>query len=224
MAGAGPWDPTRFAHPWFARVEDLLARLADERDWPSIPTLNERFSPELQAIGVSLVEAEKSRPARGPDGTIDVASLYEVRIAERGEIPTRARNAHDLCNALVWAAFPNAKLSLSRALAQIQRARATGRGHLGSARTYNHDRLSLIDEGGLVCGAGEHASPAWIFGHAIYEHAYLGDFAIRGIAIDLILPDPDGLELPAARAGVDRALADAELTRVARKGPGIGVT
>jgi DUF3025 family protein len=107
--------------------------------------------PELATVGVQLVEAAKSRPALAADGTIDPASLYEVRIAAQGEVPTRPRNAHDLCNALVWAAYPHAKLALTRALAAVQRARAAGRATLPATRTRAHDVLALVDEGGLVC-------------------------------------------------------------------------
>src|ERR1041385_566862 len=133
------WDPDRFTHPRFARVADLVARLAREREWPSVATLDTVFGPELATAGVRLVEAAKTRPARTPDGAIDAASLYEVRIVERGEVPTRPRSAHDLMNALVWAAFPRTKLALTRVLATIQRDRAAGRATLANARTREHD-------------------------------------------------------------------------------------
>src|SRR5262245_4272689 len=127
MSGpSSEWEPARLAHPWFGRVADLVARIAHEPDWPSIATLNERLGGELATASIRLVEAAKTKPMR-VDGAIDPASLYEVRIVERGEIPTRPRNAHDLLNALVWAAFPRAKLALARALATVQRERAAGR-------------------------------------------------------------------------------------------------
>lgn len=218
-----PWDFARFAHRRFARIADLVARLADARDWPSIALLNDRFRVELASAGVQLVEAAKTRPALGADGTIDPSSLYEVRIVERGEVPTRPRNAHDLCNALAWAAFPHAKLALSRALAAAQRARAVGRRALPATRTHDHDRLALIDEGGVVCVTGSRTTSTWIFGHALYEHGYAGDLDVRGTAIDLALPDIDSLAPVAARAAIDRALAAVDLAHAARPGPGIPV-
>src|SRR5690349_19055123 len=118
------WSPVRLHHPRFHRVADLIARFVDAPTWPSIPALNAAFSEELGRVGVRFVEAPKTRFVLGPDGTIDVSSLYEVRIVERGEIPTRPSNVHDLLNALIWAAFPETKLALTRALATIQRARA----------------------------------------------------------------------------------------------------
>ncbi len=223
IRSASPWDFARFAQPRFDCIADLVARLADASDWPSIAMLNDRFRAELASVGVQLVEAAKTRPALGVDGTIDPSSLYEVRIVERGEVPTRPRNAHDLCNALAWAAFPHAKLALSRALAAVQRARACGRTTLPATRTHAHDRLALIDEGGVVFVAGSRTTSTWIFGHALYEHAYAGDLGVRGTAIDLALQEIDQLAPNAARAAVDRALAAADLTRAARHGPGIPV-
>lgn len=206
------WEPARFRHPRFARVADLVERVLDHDDWPSIDALNETFSREL--VGVRLVEAAKTKPALGSDGAIDVSSLYEVRIVERGEIPTRPRNAHDLLNALVWAAFPASKLALTRAIANIQRERAVGRAKLPGTRTPEHDRLAMIDEGALlrVAGAG-----IWIFGHAIYEHAYAGVFDVRGAAVDLTVP------APVDRAAIDRVLAQTDLQNAVRSGPGIAV-
>src|SRR5687768_3723249 len=132
------WDPARFAQPRFAKVADLIARLAHAPDWPSIAMLNDSFATELARAGVRLVEAGKTKPVLDEAGLIDPTSLYEVRIALRGEIPTRPRNAHDLLNALVWAAFPEAKLALSRALADVQRERAAGRASLPATRTREH--------------------------------------------------------------------------------------
>jgi hypothetical protein len=206
------WEPARLSHARFARVADLVARLAAESDWPSIATLNAAFSVELATVGVHLVEAGKTKPSLAADGTIDPATLYEVRIADRGEIPTRPRNLHDLLNALVWAAFPHAKLALTRQLAVIQRGRAAGRATLPATRTREHDRLAMVDEGGIVCVRGEQ----WIFGHAIYEHTYAGELGVRGAAIDLDVET-------STRDAIDRALAAADLALVVRAGPGIGL-
>lgn len=204
------WDPSRLAHPRFARIADLVARIAETG---SVAELDERLRPELATVGVRLVEAGKTRATLAADGTIDPASLYEVRIVERGEIPTRPHNTHDLCNALVWAAFPHAKLALSRALAAVQRSRAAGRATLPPTRSREHDVLALVDEGGVVCAG----AATWIFGHALYEHAYDGAAPVRGTPIDLDVP------ADADRAAIDRALAAADLQRVVRRGPGIAV-
>lgn len=209
------WSPSRLQHTRFHRVADLIARLAYERHWPTIGALNEYFADELGRVGVRLVEAPKSKFGLGPDGSIDVSSLYEVRIVERGEIPTRPHNVHDLLNALIWAAFPETKLALTRSLAAIQRDRAKGRATLPNARTPDHDRLAMFDEGALLCveGAG-----TWIFGHAIYEHAYAGVFEVRGAAVDLVVPGV------VTRAAIDRMLAATDFASAVRRGAGVLVT
>lgn len=217
------WDPTRLAHPWFAGVADLVARFASVQDWPSVEMLDECFADELASVGVRLVESGKTKAVLTADGVIDPSSLYEVRIAEHGEIPTRARNAHDLLNTLIWAAFPNAKLALSRTLATLQRERAAGRARLPSTRSPAHDRLALVDEGALLRVRGSRATSTWIFGHAILEHAYAGELGVRGTAVELALPELDELAPLVARARVDQLFAAADLERVVRRGPGIPV-
>lgn len=206
------WSPARLQHARFHRIADLIARLVDAPGWPSVDMLDRTFSAELGRVGVHLVEAPKTKFVLGPDGTIDVTSLYEVRIVERGEIPTRPSNLHDLLNALIWAAFPETKLALTRALATIQRERAAGRATLPNARTSEHDRLAMFDEGAIIRveGAG-----TWIFGHAIYEHAYGGELAIRGAAVDLVVP---GI---ITRDAIDRVLATQDLAGVVRRGAGV---
>lgn len=204
------WAPARFGQPRFATIADLVARLANEPDWPSIARLDALLAPELATVGMHLVEAGKTKPALLADGTLDPSSLYEVIIVERGEIPTRPRNAHDLLNAIVWAAFPQSKLALTSTLASVQRERARGRTQLPSTRTREHDRLALVDEGAVLCVG----TTQWIFGHAIYEHAYAGQLAVRGTAVDLDAPALD-------RAAIDRCFAAADLERVVRRGPGI---
>src|SRR5258706_14399810 len=141
---SGAWEPARSAHARFATVADLVERLAGEPDWPSVEAINDAFAAELAQVAVRAVEERKTKPQLAADGTIDPASLYEVRIVECGEIPTRPRNAHDLLNALVWAAFPHAKLALTRALAVVQRERAAGRATFPNARSRAHDRLAMI--------------------------------------------------------------------------------
>ena len=79
----------------------------------------------------------------------------------------------------------------------------------------------MVDEGAIVVIAGARDS-RWIFGHAIYEHAYAGDdAAIRGCAIDLDVPGVDELGPVDARAAVDRAMAAVDLASAVRDGPGI---
>lgn len=203
------WEPARFAQPRFRRVRDLIERISTSA-WPSVAAIDEAFAPELRCVGIRLIEAPKTKAARTADGMIDPASLYEVRIVECGEVPTRPHNLHDLLNAVVWAAFPRSKLALTRRLAEIQRARAAGRATLPSARSREHDRLAMIDEGAVLLVGGE----AWIFGHAIYEHAYGGRLDVRGGAVDLEVAEP-------SRGAIDLAFAGVDFASAMRPGPGL---
>lgn len=201
------WEPARFAQPRFRRIADLIERIATPAQ-PSVAAIDDAFA---ALAGVRFVEAPKTKPALIA-GVIDPASLYEVSIVERGVVPTRPHNMHDLLNAVVWAAFPRSKLALTRRLAEIQRARAAGRATLPSARSREHDRLAMIDEGAVLLTRGQ----TWIFGHAIYEHAYAGELGVRGGAVDLAIDAVD-------RAAVDRAFAAVEFGSAIRPGPGIAI-
>lgn len=175
-------------HPRFANYRDLVARIPER---PSIAALDAILAP---LIGLRLVESGKTKAAKRPDGTIDPSSLYEVHIVETRTIPTRPDNLHDLLNALVWAAFPHAKWALTSRVAAIQCVRVAGRSTLPFARSREHDRLALIDEGGvLIAPRG-----AWIFGHAILEHA-IGGKDVRGTRVPIATGE--------TRAEVDRAFA-----------------
>src|SRR5262249_53688209 len=67
---ASTWNFARLARPRFSCIADLVTRLADASDWPSIAMLNDRFRAELGSVDVRLVEAAKTKPVLGADGTI----------------------------------------------------------------------------------------------------------------------------------------------------------
>lgn len=241
-----PFELARFGHRRFGGIADLIARLAaavapesGPPSWPTPEALDSLFRAELAVAGVRLVSAAKTKTQYHSDGTIDIASLYEVRIAQGREVASRPRNAHDLLNALMWVAFPQAKWALSQRLAELQTARARGARSLPVARTRAHDRLALLDEGGIVCTrAGQ-----WVFGHAIYEHAYHGRHDIRAAMFvvegEVVIPGapavtaspsgfPSGTAARAARAAADEALAariadDAALAGALQRGAGQAV-
>jgi Protein of unknown function (DUF3025) len=71
---------------------------------------------------------------------------YEQRIYETGVVATRERNWHDLFNALVWSAFPQAKSAINaRHYGELRRARANP-----NKRTRVQDALTLLDESGVI--------------------------------------------------------------------------
>jgi len=206
MRSALTWQPAQLCSARFAGLADLIERVVVADDWPSCTQLNDWFGDEFAVADVRMVTADKMRAALGADGCLDPLSLYEVRISDTGDVPTRERNLHDLLNALMWAAFPQSKRALTQRLAGMQRVRAAGQSKLPVARTRPHDRLALVDEGGVIAPRGE--AGAWIFGHAILEHAYAGIMDVRGAVIELdIDPAHRALAPQAVRRAIDVALA-----------------
>lgn len=195
------WRGAGLAAPWFDAIRDLAGPLGD--GWPAVERIDAALA---ERSGVHFLAAEKARPRRRSRRPIDVESLYEVRIATRRQVPTRPDSAHDLLNALAWAAFPRAKWALSCRLAAAQRERLAttpGAWRLPGARTRAHDRLALLDEGGILVAGGR----ALVFGHALLEHALAGEIDVGGAVIALEV-DPDGA-ISSLRERLDAALADA---------------
>jgi hypothetical protein len=217
------WDATRFASSRFCGLAELVTRFTAATDWPTCDQLNDWFADEFASVGVRAVVADKMRTAIGADGFIDPQSLYEVRLSDTGDIPTRPRNLHDFLNALIWAGFPQSKRALTSRLAHLQRSRAVGQTKLPVARSRVHDRCALLDEGGLLLMPDR---SSWIFGHAILEHAYAGMFDVRAAGLRLtthnnsrsavdqefasIVRDDDSLQT-AMVAGAGQAIDDAAL-------------
>lgn len=209
---SAPWEPARWTGPRLAPYAALVARLTRWSTWPTVAELDDALADRLRPADgphlrlVEQVPAPRRRPPR-----VDVEAMYEIQAAA-GAVPTRPRDLHDLCNALVWATFPRGKLALTARLAALQRARAGGR-RLPGGRTPEHDRLALLDEGGLIV-----AGPVQIvLGHAILEHAMRGALAVR--AARLLLPAPP---VDVDRGWIDRALA-AALSAGAGVEPGPGI-
>jgi Protein of unknown function (DUF3025) len=217
--------PEALAASCFDSVRDLVALLAPPggAGFPAVADIDRALSP---LAGVGFVAGEKLRPRRRPARRIDLDGVYEVRIASRREVPTRADNAHDLLNALAWAAFPASKWALTCRLAEAQRARLAERPwRMPGSRTRGHDRLALLDEGGILIACGAAApSPtseaalaaalaagqtrALVFGHALLEHALAGRLDVWGAALCFRVDEP-AASIAALRAGLDAALAAA---------------
>ncbi|MBK9031938.1 MAG: DUF3025 domain-containing protein [Myxococcales bacterium] len=201
------WDPARWRGPRFAAYRATIASLPTGPRWPTVAELDAH-------LGAGLRRARTLRlVAQAPRGATD-ALPYELAIADRGWVPTRARNAHDLWNAVVWATFPRGKWALTERLAGFQRARYAAGPRLPGARAPAHDRLALLDEGGLIVVGAR----ALVFGHAILEHAARAELAVR--AAPLALPPSTPWQADAIDAALAIALADgAEVA----PGPGIEI-
>jgi hypothetical protein len=217
----GGWDP-QFAQrsAWLWPVARASARLCGCADWPSHAELDAlyaelvgarsgasplRFAPDLRT-------RRRGAPPRDED-------RYDGRIALAATVPTRARNWHDLLNALCFASWPRSKRALhARQFAASQRGQGRER---SGARTPEQDALTLFDEGGVVVGTcaadasfvraalqqGELSAIALLerqgracvapFGHALLEHLVAGlpcpGASARVIALQTLARDADAL-------------------------------
>lgn len=198
LVDAPVWPASLREDPRFAAVRDLLALFPPDV-LPSVEALQSALAPYLAVHQLRLIAAAPA--PRRKKAAFDPRSIYELRLAETGEIATRPGNLHDVCNALSWAAFPRAKWALTRRIAELQRAQLSATGALPSARTREHDRLALLDEGGLL----RLGDAGVIVGHALWQHAALGHRASRAAVVAFPAP-PQPLDSPAAlRAAADAA-------------------
>lgn len=164
----------------FARHRSLL----EGEDWPSIETLNHALGAAHHPHSAARLHFVEQTHALLAD-----ALHYETRIHDRGAIATRARNWHDLFNALMWIERRPLKTALNvRQAADVRRA--------GNTRTRAQMAQTHFDEAGaLVVLRNEALLAAWdahdwarlffdhadawrvgdaraiVFGHALLEHA-----------------------------------------------------
>ncbi|MCX7206620.1 MAG: DUF3025 domain-containing protein [Proteobacteria bacterium] len=71
-----------------------------------------------------------------------ISDYYEVAIAQKGHVATRANNWHDCFNALVWCAFPQSKAAITA----LHMRHFSPDGPRGAIR----DAATLFDECGLI--------------------------------------------------------------------------
>ena len=139
------WNPD-FAEqsPAFAPLR-AAARELHGVAWPGCVDFNRllaaRGTPVTNAAGREIrFVGQTARAAAFDEG-------YEPRIFQRGEVQVRARNSHDLFNALVWLTFPRIKAALNeRQHRALERQHANGAPNRGPAQ----DALTLLDEGGVI--------------------------------------------------------------------------
>lgn len=129
-------DPRVFDHPVFAGV-DAHRDWCLSPQWPAIDALN-------AALPVAEIALDDRRFVAQDRALLDDGLHYEVRIAERGGIATRAENWHDLFNAMIWCRYPAIKRALNaRQLAHI--------GTMGpSQRNRAQYALTQFDEAGAI--------------------------------------------------------------------------
>jgi DUF3025 family protein len=193
------------------------AGLLRRAEWPSIDALNQCIADEAAPRFVAQT------PELLADGL-----HYEQRIAERGEIATRAGNWHDLLNALMWLRYPALKQALNqRQMAEIARMGSKQRSRAQYAMTH-------FDEGGVIVAVRDPAllalwdahdwhglfwrrREAWLdgsirlelFGHALLELALNPDKLLVGKA--LVFAANGQLDAPTMSARCAEAIASGHL-------------
>lgn len=230
------WDSAAFQeNPWFSALADVIAPFATHAAFPGLAELDRLLLERNAEAGLlplrvvlcppKLTHRKKRKVA------VEVSSLYDVRITEHGELPTRVDDWHDFFNVLAFAAWPRSKQALHARQSRLMQARLTpGSRRLPGARTREQDALTLLDEGGVIVACEPSAfaelsqctneltgplerclakgtSALVPFGHALFEHM------IEGLPCPLAVPQL--VELPAAlpeglalRTALDRALCE----------------
>jgi hypothetical protein len=206
--------------PMFAPLHALLQSLPPAA-WPGCEAFN-----ALLSSRVPEVRNAAGLPLRFVPQSLRQASFeekYEPRIFLRSEVQMRAENWHDLFNALVWLAFPQAKAVLNRRHYQALRAQqAAGMANRGPQQ----DALTLFDEGGVVVLCADPLCAEllrdhrwhelfwqrrdalaarmgfFIFGHALYEKALQPFSGVTGRGL-IFACSADLLHAPAAQQNAE---------------------
>lgn len=229
------WDARFFErHRAFAPIAAAAARFAGDASWPAVSTWSARLEDLAlrSGTGAALRFVEQPpRRRRAGSTPIEMTSIYDVRIHERGEVPSRERNWHDFLNMLCWSTFSNSKAALSaRQCRAIKRWIPAGSTKLPGARTREQDALAMLDEGGALVpclrdaavevdgaiASGDDAALARIvarggarviaFGHASYEHIVARHPTVRAMPVTLPM-DALPSDLASLVAVADAALA-----------------
>jgi hypothetical protein len=212
----GTVDPLVFDRQPLAAWREYAALFAGDA-WPSIDALN------------SYLPAHASHRfvAQTPKLLVD-GLHYEQRIAERGEIATRAGSWHDLLNALIWLRYP----ALKQALNQRQMAEIARMGP--KQRSREQYALTHFDEGGVIVLLRDPAllalwdahdwyglfwrhRQAWLdgtiqaelFGHALLEQALSPEQLLVGKA--LVFQSTNPLDMATVRARCAEMIAAGQL-------------
>ncbi|PJK12538.1 hypothetical protein CO614_04475 [Lysobacteraceae bacterium NML120232] len=190
-----------FEHPVYADFQAFAGWLKS-RSWPDLAELN-------AALPVAARRFVTQNRALLDDGL-----HYEMRIATRGQIATRAENWHDLFNALIWCRWPEVKQALN----------AQQCAHIASMGEKQRNRaqyaLTQFDEAGVIVqiksaallaqwdrhdwrGLFFDAADAWrrgdirlaaVIGHALLEHGLLPGQYMVGKAL-LVAGEGDAADI-----------------------------
>lgn len=241
---------------WYAPLDVLTRTLRQAARFPTPDELSALYAARVagtEARPLRFMAAPPKKKPRRKGEAIVLGELYEGRIVERGEVPTRLDDWHDLFNALAFCAFPRAKWALHARQYGIYGARLVpGATRLPGARTREQDALSLFDEGGLVVCATpddvralpndvdvldtalvalvqQDRARAVPFGHALYEHLVAGlppPLAYAHVLAVDVLPPEGALtlaDLDAIDGALARTLCDPDLFRAPHRARGLSL-
>jgi hypothetical protein len=214
------WNPALLTKsPLFEPFSALYEPWCARSHWPTLEEYTALFErqrkercPRVAPLSFAPAEPKRSRARR--DSPLDLANLYDGRIALKAEVPCLSESYHDLFNVLMWSAFPRAKRALhGRQYRALRGWLAEGASRLPNRRTREQDALTVFDEGGSVLVVEQEAhwrscaeptsldstQPVhwYLFGHALMEHVAYGREAVRSAALLITypgkLPEPKSL-------------------------------
>lgn len=220
----------------FDGLQPMAQALADRPGWPDVVTLTALVRACAAEDGAPAPQFVRQGPKkRGPR---DRSSLYDARIVEHDEVPTRERHWHDTMNALAWACFPLSKRALhERQLAVLSAQLPPTFDAMPTARTPEHDALAMLDEGGVVILAERALCPViadelrvpvrdaltaalrdrrariWALGHGMLESVLLADGPLPETHAFACVLEAESLPVSPSDA---RRLADHSLARALR--------
>ena len=105
-----------------------------KKTWPNLEELS-------HACDVRFVPPSENKTT--------LSDHYEVRIAERKEVETRLKCTHDLCNALIWRAYPKSKWALNQRYYQALYDRKESWTR-SSRRSQEEDLCTVINENVVI--------------------------------------------------------------------------
>lgn len=221
--------------PWYAWLEPMLSEVARGPCFPTPEAWTALQASVAAQAGVPELRFMAS-PAKKPRRRIRkepivLGELYEGRIVERFEVPTRLDDWHDFFNALAFLAFPASKWALHARQYRLLAARIAPKSRkLPGARTREQDALSLLDEGGILVALPEEQARALAtepaafeaeltpllergtaravpFGHALFEHLVLGRDDMVGTLLVVPVAHQHLSKIAARGSARDRDLA-----------------
>lgn len=176
-AEAGQWP--KHSDLRFFLFQNVMLGTTSERDQSEASSSAALAASRLDFVPNIRRRGGASRPEGGR------AAAYVQSIVSAKKVPTRLNNLHDFANALTWAQFPRTKWVLYCGLQREYECQARdrqggqSRPEAGRGRTPRADRLTLLDEAGVMRLGGRNGHRDVCFGHALIEHLARGGPAVN---------------------------------------------